>query len=242
MNQVRTLIVDDSRLARDEMKTLLQAHPNIKVVAEADDVDSAVAAAALHQPDLILLDIQLPQGSGFDVLERLGRVPAVVFCTAYDHFAVRAFKANALDYLLKPVEPARLAQALLRVHAETAKQAPTPATNRALRAGDRVFVRDGERCWFVDVAEIGHIIIDGNYAHIHFRGQRALIARSLATLEERLDDALFFRASRTVLVNLRHIEQIDPSPGEGYFLRLRDGSQVEVSRRQARTFRERLAL
>lgn len=244
MSRIRTLIVDDSRLARDELKTLLREHERIEIVAEADDVDAAVAAARAYRPDLILLDIQLPQGSGFDVLERLDSAPAVVFCTAYDEFAVRAFKANALDYLLKPVEPARLTQALQRVVMPAADRDEEAATGsgRSLREGDRVFLRDGERCWFLDVAEIGHIVVDGNYAQVHFRGQRALIARSLAALEERLDPDLFFRASRNVLVNLRHIDQVEPSIGEGYSLRLRSGAEVEVSRRQARAFRERLAL
>lgn len=244
MIRLRTLIVDDSRLARDELKTLLAGNDQIEIVAEADDVDRAVAIAERVRPDLILLDIQLPQGSGFDVLERLSQVPAVVFCTAYDQFAVRAFKANALDYLLKPVEPARLEQAVQRALAQVAARAGTGAgsVGRVLRDGDRVFLRDGERCWFVDVAQIERIVIDGSYAHVHFSGQRALIARSLAALEERLDPELFFRASRTVLVNLRQIERVDPAVGDGYTLRLRSGAEIDVSRRQARSFRERLSL
>lgn len=240
MRRLRTLVVDDSRLARSELKTLLATHPEVEVVGEADDVDSAVAAIESLQPELVLLDIQMPGGSGFDVLERLARAPAVVFCTAYDHYAVQAFESNALDYLLKPVEPARLAQALQRVQDRLPESAPAQAG--PLAAGDPVFLRDGERCWFIEVGEISHIVIDGNYAHVHFRDQRALIPRSLALLEERLDPALFFRASRGVLVNLRHVRQVEPGVGEGYTLRLKGGAEVEVSRRQAREFRERLAL
>ena len=244
MKSLRTLIVDDSRLARSELKTLLAAHPQVTGVGEADDVDAAVAAVEALQPDLLLLDIQLPQGSGFDVLERLLRAPAVVFCTAFDQHAVRAFEANALDYLLKPVEPERLKLALQRVleRAANEPEAALPTERGVLRADDPVFLRDGERCWFISAGEIGHIVIDGNYAHVHFRGERALIARSLALLEERLDSALFFRASRTVLVNLRHIQRVEPSVGEGYSLTLKGGVEVEVSRRQARAFRERMAL
>lgn len=245
MKSLRTLIVDDSRLARSELKTLLAAHPQVQVIGEADDVDAAVAAAQTLQPDLLLLDIQLPQGSGFDVLERLLRPPAVVFCTAFDQHAVRAFEANALDYLLKPVEPERLKLALQRVLERVPgddEDAPGTARGGMLRADDPVFLRDGERCWFLSVGEIGHIVIDGNYAHVHFRGQRALIARSLSLLEERLDPTCFFRASRTVLVNLRHIQKVEPSIAEGYTLTLKGGAEVEVSRRQARAFREQLAL
>jgi two-component system LytT family response regulator len=242
MRRLRTVVVDDSRLARGELKTLLAAHPEVEVVGEADDVESAVAAIADLQPDLVLLDIQLPAGSGFDVLERLPRAPAVVFCTAYDQHAVRAFEANALDYLLKPVEPARLALALARV-LERAPAAPSAsARSGPLAPDDPVFLRDGERCWFLKAGEISHIVIDGNYAHVHFRDQRALIQRSLALLEERLDPAVFFRASRFVLVNLRHVRAVEPGVGDGYTLHLDGGAEVEVSRRQAREFRERLAL
>lgn len=240
MRRLRTLVVDDSRLARSELKTLLAAHPEGEVVGEADDVDAAVASIQSLQPELVLLDIQMPGGSGFDVLERVERAPAVVFCTAYDQYAVQAFESNALDYLLKPVEPLRLAQALQRVQAK--RPEPPVASAGPLSAGDPVFLRDGERCWFIEVGEISHIVIDGNYAHVHFRDQRALIPRSLALLEERLDPALFFRASRGVLVNLRHVRQVEPGVGEGYTLRLKGGAEVEVSRRQAREFRERLAL
>lgn len=240
MSRLRTLLVDDSRLARSELRTLLAAHPEVEVVGEADTVDSAVAQAEALAPDLLLLDIQLPGGNGFDVLERLVRVPAVVFCTAYDQYAVQAFERNALDYLLKPIEPARMAEALGRVLKRA--RAPTPARAGPLSAGDPVFLRDGDRCWFIDVAEISHIVIDGNYAKVYFRGERALVARSLALLEERLDPALFFRASRAVLVNLRHIRQVEAGVGDGYTLRLKGGAEVEVSRRQAREFRERLAL
>lgn len=239
MSRLRVLIVDDSRLARGELRTLLAAHPEVEVVGEADDVDSAVVACGELAPDLLLLDIQLPQGSGFDVLERLLAPPPVVFCTAYDDYAVRAFERDALDYLLKPVEPQRLRQALQKV--QDARRDSAPARER-LGADDPVFLRDGERCWFVNAGEISHVEMDGNYATVHFRGQHALLTRSLASLEARLDPALFFRASRSVLVNLRHVARIDPAVGEGYTLTLKSGTEVEVSRRQARAFRERLAL
>jgi len=240
MSRLRCLIVDDSRLARSELRTLLGAHAEVEVVGEADDVDSAVAACKSLAPDLLLLDIQLPQGSGFDVLERLLSPPAVVFCTAYDAYAVKAFEANALDYLLKPVEPERLRLALQKVL--EARPVDSALSGDRLGAEDPVFLRDGERCWFVACGEISHVEMDGNWANFHFRGQTAMLARSLASLEARLDPALFFRASRSVLVNLRHVARVDPSPGEGYTLTLKSGVEVEVSRRQARAFRERLAL
>jgi len=239
---MRALIVDDARLARQELATLLGAIADVVLVGEADDVVSAKAAIAALRPDVLFLDIQLPSGTGFDVLDALDAAPCVVFTTAYDQYAVRAFEANALDYLVKPVEPARLAQAVQRVR-ERLNDTPTAATARTLLGPDeRVFLRDGERCWFVALTEISRIVVDGNYSRVWFRDEHALLPRSLAALETRLDPAQFFRANRNTLVNLRHVRSIELSIGDGYLLTLKDGSSVEVSRRQARELRERLAL
>jgi two-component system LytT family response regulator len=243
---LRVLIVDDTRLARRELRTLLAAHADVEVVGEADDVPNARQAIGTLRPDLVLLDIQMPSGTGFDVLEDLDSAPPVVFTTAYDQYALQAFAANALDYLLKPVAPARLAEALARVRERLAQRSISagadPAPRGLLGAADQVFLRDGERCWFVSLAEVSRIVVDGNYAHVWFRDQKAMIARSLSALEGRLDPALFFRANRNTLVNLRMIRGVDLAVGEGYLLTLRDGSEVEVSRRQAKELREKLAL
>lgn len=242
---LRVLIVDDARLARRELRTLLAAIPWVVCVGEADDVPAAREAILREQPDLVLLDVQMPSGEGFDVLEALETVPMVVFVTAYDQYAVRAFETNALDYLVKPVEAGRLQAALERGRERlSAPAAPTAADSvrDALGAEDQVFLRDGERCWFVALGEIRKVVVDGNYARLWFRDQNAVLARSLTTLEARLSPALFFRANRNTLVNLRRVRAIEPSLGDGYDLTLDDGSQVEVSRRQARELRERLAL
>ncbi|MET4679848.1 LytR/AlgR family response regulator transcription factor [Stenotrophomonas rhizophila] len=242
---LRVLIVDDARLARRELRTLLAAIPWVECVGEADDVPAAREAILREQPDLVLLDVQMPSGEGFDVLDGLETVPMVVFVTAYDQYAVRAFETNALDYLVKPVEAGRLQAALERGRERlTAPAAPaaTDSVRDALGADDQVFLRDGERCWFVALGEIRKVVVDGNYARLWFRDQNAVLARSLSTLEARLSPALFFRANRSTLVNLRRVRAIEPSLGDGYDLTLDDGSQVEVSRRQARELRERLAL
>lgn len=242
---LRVLIVDDARLARAELRTLLAQFEHVELVGEAEDVPQACTEIARLHPDLVLLDIQMPSGSGFDVLEALERVPAVVFTTAYDQYALRAFEANALDYLLKPVDPARLSAAIEKARQLLAspRDAGIERGHRGtLGAEDQVFLRDGERCWFVATSEISRIVVDGNYVRVWFRGHSALLARSLSALENRLDPALFFRANRNTLVNLRHIRTVEPSLADGYTLDLRDGSQVEVSRRQARELRERLAL
>ncbi|GHA89075.1 LytR/AlgR family response regulator transcription factor [Cognatilysobacter bugurensis] len=237
---VRVLIVDDTRLARLELRTLLRDIPDVECVGEADDVPPAQAAIERLQPDAVLLDIQMPSGTGFDLLERLDVAPCVIFTTAYDQYALRGFEANALDYLLKPVQADRLAAALQKARAVTRE--PVASARELLRADDQVFLRDGERCWFVQLAHISRIEVDGNYATVHFRGEKAMLGRSLATLEGRLDPAVFFRANRNTLVNLRLVQAIDLSVGEGYTLTMRDGAEVEVSRRQARELRERLAL
>lgn len=239
---LRVLIVDDARLARQELRTLLSSLPWVQCVGEADDVPAAREAIATLAPDLVLLDVQMPSGSGFDVLDGLERVPAVVFVTAYDTYAVRAFQANALDYLVKPVEAPRLLEALERARQHVQLNTEAPSGHGAVGAHDQVFVREGERCWFVAVAEIRRLVVDGNYTRLWFRDQNALLARSLSALEARLPPDLFFRANRNTLVNLRRIRAVTPSIGDGYDLALDDGSEVEVSRRQARELRERMAL
>jgi len=245
---LRVLIVDDARLARSELRTLLAAIPWVECVGEADDVPAAREAILREQPDLVLLDVQMPSGDGFDVLDGLETVPMVVFVTAYDQYAVRAFETNALDYLVKPVDADRLQAALERGRERFSAPAAVAAASTAsgsrdpLGADDQVFLRDGERCWFVALGEIRKVVVDGNYARLWFRDQNAVLARSLSTLEARLSPALFFRANRNTLVNLRRVRAIEPSLSDGYDLTLDDGSQVEVSRRQARELRERLAL
>jgi len=240
---LRVLIVDDTRLARQELRTLLADLPDIELLGEADDVPAAQAAIARLRPDLVLLDIQMPSGTGFDVIDGLDSAPLVVFTTAYDQYAVRAFEANALDYLVKPVDASRLAAALQRARARLPETPWLGAAPRGLLgADDQVFLREGERCWFVALREISRIVVDGNYARVWFRNECALLARSLSALEARLDPALFFRANRNTLVNLRAVKAIDLAVNDGFELELKDGSRIEVSRRQSRELRERLAL
>jgi len=244
---MKTLIVEDSRLARQELRTLLAAWPDVAIVGEAAEVDQACALVDSLRPELLLLDIHLAGGTGFDVLDRAEHVPLVVFTTAYDQHAVDAFERNALDYLLKPLDPQRLGQALQRVRDKLAASAPAtpvpPATTQPRKgADDTVFVRDGERCWFVRLADISGFEAYGNYARVWFNGQQPLLARTLGHLEERLDDTLFFRASRSQLINLRWVASVTPWVNDGYQVRLRDGREIEVSRRQAKVLRERLEL
>ncbi len=237
---MRALIADDERLARAELRRLLAAFPDVEVVGEAAHVDETCRQVEALAPDLLLLDIQMPGGTGFDVLERLDEPPDVVFTTAYDAHAVRAFQVNALDYLLKPIEPERLAEALERVRQRgRAARPPAPPPGTPL---ERVFVRDGERCWLVQLAQVPLITSEGNYARLCLEGHQPLLLRSLSYLEERLDPARFFRASRQHLINLDFIEALEPGPGGTLVVRLKGGREVEMSRRQSQRFRERLSV
>jgi two-component system LytT family response regulator len=238
---MNALLVDDERLARQELRRLLGGHANVTIVGEAVNADEAVARLAEPSIDLVFLDIQMPGGSGFDVLERLDRVPLVVFTTAFDEYAVRAFEVNAFDYLLKPVRPERLASALEKARAMLAT-AREVRPERPRSSAERVFLRDGERCWIVQWAEIVLFEVEGNYARAYFGSNRPLIRVSLNALEAKLDPAVFFRASRQHIVNLRFIESVETTPDDTYIIHLKNKSEVPVSRRQSRQLRENLGL
>jgi len=234
------VIVDDERLARNELRRLLDAHEDICVVGEAACVADGIRAVERMEPDLMLLDIQMPDGTGFDLLAALDKPPAVVFTTAYDSHAVRAFQVSALDYLLKPIEPERLAQALGKQRA-AAQATPAPAAGRAPVDG-KVFIQDGGRCWFVELDNIMLFESEGNYTRVYFDGQRPLLLRSLVQLEARLDPARFLRVSRSRIVNLRFVGAVDAAPSGGLRLTLRDGVTVPMSRRRSVLFRQSAGL
>jgi two-component system LytT family response regulator len=240
---MRIFIVEDSRLARQELRTLLAAIPDTDIVGEAAELAPARAAIDELQPELLLLDVELPGATGFELLDQLEHVPLVVFTTAYDQHALAAFERNALDYLLKPIAPERLEAALVKAR-ERLRPAPTASTSGGAVKGadDMVFLRDGEHCWFVRLGDVSGFESCGNYAQAWFDGQRPLINRTLTALEEKLDPQLFFRASRSHLINLRWVQGIEPWRNDGYRVTLRDGHQVEVSRRQAKLLREKLEL
>lgn len=242
---MKALLIDDERLARNELRRLLAAHTDIQIVGEAVDVEDAVQKVAELKPGLLFLDVQMPGADGFNLLERLEPpLPAVIFTTAYDEFAVKAFEFNALDYLLKPVDPNRLIAALERLrHHESANPGTTDsAPSQRLSLEDKVFVREGDRCWFVSVKNIRLLESEGNYTRLHFDDQKPQLFRSLTAMEERLDTRSFFRANRKQVINLTWVEGIEPWFSGGLLVKLKGGLKIELSRRQAQDFRERMSL
>ena len=240
---MKALLIDDERLARNELRRLLSSFPEIEIVGEAPNAKLAREQMAAIKPDLIFLDVQMPGETGLEFLESLEPpMPLVIFTTAYDEFAVKAFELNAIDYLLKPVDPARLASAVDRLpglRPSTAAKAP-PAG--CLEATDKVFVREGEKCWFVEVGQIRLLESEGNYTRVHFGDAQPQLFRSLNAMEERLDPKFFFRANRRQIINLAFIASIEPWFSSGLLVHLKGGAKVELSRRQAQEFRERKSL
>ena len=240
---LKAIIVDDERLARAELKKLLQAFPDINIIDEAANAEEGVEKIETQNPDIIFLDIQMPGKTGFDLLADLEKAPHVIFTTAYDEYALKAFEVNALDYLLKPIEPKRLADAVHKLQDEIHKERiGLNGVNRGpLTEIDQVFVKDGERCWFVKLNEIRLFESVGNYAKVFFGNNKPLILKSLNSLEERLDDRVFFRANRKHIINLRWIEKIEPYFNGGLLIELKGGEKIEVSRRQTVKFKEMMS-
>ena len=239
---MKALIADDERLARTELKRLLTPFKDVKVVGEAVNADDALEKIQELKPDLLFLDIQMPGKTGFDMLEELDSVPTVIFVTAYDEYALKAFEYNALDYLLKPIEPKRLEETVNKLIEKKRKKAISELDKSILSESDQVFVKDGEKCWFVKLETVRLFESEGNYVRIYFGENKPLILRTLNYLDERLDDKVFFRANRKHIVNLKWISSIEPWLNGGLLVKLKDGQKIEVSRRQAIKFKDMLSL
>jgi two-component system LytT family response regulator len=241
---MRTLIADDERLARNELRRLLENHPGIEIIDEAANGEEAVEKINRLRPELVFLDIQMPGKTGFEVLENLeeGVNPDVIFTTAFDEFALKAFEFDAIDYLLKPIEPARLEQALKKLEEDQSSVDDKMQVNRIFGENDQVFVKDGNKYWFIRLNTVRLFESIGNYVRIYFDQNKPLLLRSLNALEERLDQNVFFRANRKHIINLRMIESIEPYFSGGILVKLKGGEKVEISRRQAVRFKELLSL
>jgi two-component system LytT family response regulator len=239
---MKALIIDDERLARKELTNLLQEYPEIEIVGEAVNAEDALEKIEALKPDLLFLDIQMPGKTGFELLQSLDTVPEVIFTTAYDEYALKAFDYNALDYLLKPIEPDRLKEAITKLLKRPQSEDDLIVNEKKLGPNDRVFVKDGDKCWFVKLENIRLFESDGNYIKIYFDNFKPMIHKSLNALDERLDDRSFFRASRKHIINLTWVESIESWFNGGLMVVLRGGDKVEVSRRQAARFKEMMSL
>ncbi|MCF8272684.1 MAG: LytTR family DNA-binding domain-containing protein [Flavobacteriaceae bacterium] len=235
MKTFKTIIIDDERLAREEVKRALKGYPEFEIIGEASHVDEAKEMIESALPDIIFLDIHMPGKSGFDLLEELATVPEVVFTTAYDQYAVKAFELNALDYLVKPLREERFAKTIEKVKAELAKKEDTKKD--VLPMHRKIFIKDGEKCHFIPLSDIHFIESLDNYARLYFGNQKAMIKRSLNLLEEKLDPTVFFRTNRSQIINTHYIKEIHPHFNNKLHITLTTGETIEVSSRQSVKFK-----
>jgi len=219
----------------------LKEYTEIQIVGEASNVDEALDMIDKLKPQLIFLDIQMPEKTGFDLLEDLIETPSIIFTTAYDEFAIKAFEVNALDYLLKPIQKDRLGEAISKAKKQI-EELRIEKLRARLLPDEKVFIRDGDRCWYIKLDEIKMIESAGNYAKIYFDKYQPLIHRTLNSLDERLSDQIFFRANRQQIINLNYLDRIEPFFNSGFLFYMKDGSKIEVSRRQAVKFKEMMSL
>ena len=237
---MKTIIVDDERLARKELISMLGHYDFVEIVDECANVDEALISIRENSPDLVFLDIQMPEKTGFELLEEVENMPQVIFVTAYDEYAIKAFEVNALDYILKPVDPKRLEKIMLKLKEMDSSEKKIPTSKLGYQ--DQIFIKDGDNCWFVKLGDIRLFESVGNYVKVYFNDNKPMLLRSLNKIEERLDEKEFFRVNRKHIVNMTWIEKVDNWFSGGLKLTLRNGEEVEVSRRQAQKFRENRSL
>ncbi|MBU2947568.1 LytR/AlgR family response regulator transcription factor [Zobellia uliginosa] len=243
MKQIKAVIVEDSRLARNELKELLKDYSEIDLIGEAENVDNGVELIKKTNPDLLLLDINMPEKDGFELLEMLDEVPVTVFTTAYDEYAIKSFEYNALDYLLKPISESRFALAIEKVKSKIEKtKAPEELKSERLTENSQIFIKDGEKCWLVKIGDISHFDIVGNYTRVFFEDQNPMLYKSLNQVEEKLPTQNFFRANRQQIINTNYIGDVVPWFNGKLKLTMKNGVEVEVSRRQSYLFKDRMSL
>ena len=240
---MKALVIDDERLARKELISLLSEFPRIEIVGEAVNADDAIEKIDALKPDILFLDIQMPGKNGFELLETLDVVPKVIFTTAYDEYALKAFEVSALDYLLKPIRKERLEECVQKIMdaVQEEKQRSSDAQYK-LGLNDQVFVKDGDKCWFVKLSNVRLFESDGNYIKVYFDNFKPMIHKSLNALDKKLDDRAFFRASRKHIINLSWVESIESWFNGGLLVKMKGGDKVEGSRRQASKVKDMMSL
>lgn len=237
---MKAIIIDDERLARQELKNLLATHKEIEVIAECSDALQAKEKINELKPDVIFCDIQMPGKTGLELAEEISGAVDIVFITAHDEHAIKAFELNAFDYLLKPIQPQRLSETIKKL---SIKETTNKTDNNSpLTRNDMVFIKDGEKCWFVKLTDIRLFESEGNYVRVYFDTFRPLILRSLNSLETRLNEKEFFRASRKHIINLNYIASVESWFNGGLNVKLKDGKEVEISRRQAVKLKDMMSL
>ncbi|PWA11502.1 LytR/AlgR family response regulator transcription factor [Flavobacterium laiguense] len=240
MKKIKAVIVEDSRLARNELKELVKNHPEIEIIGEAENVDAGFELINKTQPDLLFLDINMPEKDGFALLEMLDNVPITIFTTAFDEYAIKSFEYNALDYLLKPINAKRFATAIEKVNAILVEK--QESNDKKLTLSNQIFIKDGEKCWLVKIADIYLFEVDGNYTKVFFNNEKAIINKSLNQIEDKLPLEFFFKANRNQIINIQYVTQIDPWFSGNLLVHLPKEAKVEISRRQTSTFKEKLSL
>jgi two-component system, LytTR family, response regulator len=234
----KVYLVDDEYLALEELKVLLAPYEDLELVGMSDRVDVAIEECNELKPDLIFLDINMPGKDGFGFLESLEEVKEVIFVTAYDQFAIKAFEVNALDYLLKPLNPKRLAEAVTRFRIKSVQSAEQSQDGQRLDASKKIFIKDGEKCHFVPISKIFLFESEGNYVRVFFENQQALLHKSLTYMEQKMPEELFFRANRQFMFNLDFIDRIEPYFNSTLLIILKSGHKIDLSQRQSVKFRE----
>lgn len=229
-------IVDDENLAIKELETLLGQFPDLQVIGSNERASHAVKEINEKKPDLIFLDINMPGLNGFELLEQLDEAPEVIFVTAYDEFAIKAFEVNALDYILKPVNPDRLKDAVLKLEKKS-QQTLKDQTDK-LNLDRKIFIKDGDRCYFVPVRDIFLIESEGNYVKVYFENKKPLLHKSLTYMEARLPENIFFRANRQFIFNMDYVKKIEPYFNSTLLIELQSGQRIDLSQRQSVKFRE----
>ncbi|GAA4962066.1 LytR/AlgR family response regulator transcription factor [Algibacter aquimarinus] len=242
MISLKAVIVEDSRLARNELKELIKEYKEIQLLGEAENVDKGYNLIIETKPDILFLDINMPEKDGFELLEMLDEVPIVIFTTAFDEYAIKSFEYNAFDYLLKPINQKRFSQSINKViERATDNSLPEAKNDNTLSLDKQIFIKDGEKCWLVKIQDISMFEIVGNYTRVFFENNTPLIYKSLVQIEEKLPKDVFFRANRQQIININHVKKVVSWFNGKLKIQMNSGEEIEISRRQSYIFKEQLS-
>lgn len=241
MIELSAIIVEDSRLARNELKELIIDHKEINLIGEAENVDDAFHLINENKPDLLFLDINMPEKNGFELLEMLDDVPTIIFTTAFDEYAIKSFEYNAFDYLLKPISQKRFSKSIEKIIENFSDTPKAEKNQNTLELDKKIFIKDGEKCWLVQIGEISSFEIVGNYTRVFFGNNKAMIYKSLVQIGEKLPEDVFFRANRQQTININHVKKVVSWFNGKLKIEMNSGLEIEISRRQSYVLKEQLS-